>query len=249
MAQTEILYSDEKEKRVFINDFSLIAITSLVSIGLLSAFLQCTLTILLFAKHGAVFYSDQNSYSFAFLSDALRTDSVLANAWTLSFIPSLTIIVCVLTSYFWINQRFRLWACMQVAVTCFGSALTHFGLLLIIFFDNKKHNFHHCVGVAAAVGGFLIMHILIIHSDWEILRRTWHPSILIDSILIILALVSVIMFAATASLHDKTGMQICVLSEWVLLVILISLQLNLPARAVRIALYVTESNTSVGKSV
>jgi ABC-type Fe3+ transport system permease subunit len=114
------------------------------------------------------------------------------------------------------------------------------------------------LGVAAAVNGFLSMHILVIHSDWDMRRLTWHPSMICDSLLMVCAGLSVIVFAVTFILLSnidhwtywteyETLINVSVVAEWVLLVILMIMQLNLPARAVRIALHVAESDTSLKK--
>jgi len=181
-------------------------------------------------------------YQFAFLSDALRTNSILANAWTLSFFPSLTMILCSLYSYFkWHGMH------TQVTLTFISAFVTHLGLFLVIFFDNRQHNSQHLIGVAAAVGGILFMYIMVIHSDWEILRQTWHPNIVFDSILAIFAAVSVVVLAVTIGadhrdwVENPITVQVSVISEWVLLVILMVMQLTLPSRAVRIALFVAEA--------
>jgi hypothetical protein len=238
------------DHRVLRGDFSSIVVNSIVSIGLISAFIQISLTILLFAKHGAIFQDDQNLYSFAFLSDALRTNVVLANAWSLSFIPSLTLIFCVLSSYFWKTAKYKL-----LAFTFVSNVSTHLGLLLIIFFDNDTESVKHLWGVVAAVNGFIFMHLLVIHTDWETLRQTWHPSKRFDSVILVLTIASVGLFAVTflvlrdSNKHQNSLLTMSVLSEWILLVILMLLQLKLPARAVRIALDVAESNTSAVKAV
>ena len=243
---------DVTDERIIRHSFPIIVVTSVVSIGLLSAFLQISLTILLFAKHGAIFI-ENNNYSFSFLSDALRTNTVLANAWSLSFVPSLTMLLCVLTSYFRSENRIWRWR-----FTYFANTITHLGLLSLIFFDNVEYPSHHCFGVIAAVNGFLCMHLLVIHSDWDMLRLTWHPSMIFDSLLVIFAGVSVIVFGTTFLLLPYKDawtswteydilVNVSVIAEWVLLVVLMVMQLNLPARAVRIALYVAESDTSFQK--
>jgi hypothetical protein len=218
-------------ERLHRGDFSIVVITSLVSIGLLSAFSQLSLTLLLFAKHGAVFHTKNGSLYFAFLSDSLRTNSVLANAWVLSFIPSFTILVCVLTSYFWMYRRYAF-----VAVTCLTSIFAQLGLLFVIFFDNINHLEWHYVGVVIAVIGFLLMHVLLIHSDWAMLQKTWHPSIIFDSLLVFISTVGI--FTFSVSIFLPYAKNTSVIAEWILLIILMLLQLNLPARAVRIALHV-----------
>jgi hypothetical protein len=223
-------------------DFSIIVITSIVAIGLLSGFIQLSLTLLLFVKHGAVFQNLDDSLEFAFLSDALRENTVLANAWVLSFIPSFTILVCVLASYFWLYRRF-----VELLFMCITSFLAQLGLLFVVFFDNVNNEGLHLVGVTAVLVGFVVMHTQVIHCDWGLRQWTWHPSKIVDSVMLVLTMVSTVVFIwnfflpepANANAVLITPKNLCVLAEWVMLGSLMFFQLNLPARAVRIAMHIS----------
>jgi hypothetical protein len=227
--------------------FSIIVITSLVSIGLLSGFIQLSLTLLLFVKHGAVFQNPDDSLEFVFLSDALRENTVLANAWMFSFIPSFTILVCVLTSYFWLYRRF-----VELLFVYITSVAAQTGLIFIVFFDNIDHDELHLVGVTALMAGFTLMHVQVIHFDWGLLQLTWHPSKIVDIVMLMIALVSSVIFVWNVFLPwEKTANDVfistrnlCVLAEWVLLGALVFFQLNLPARAVRIAMHIARASST-----
>ncbi|KAJ1464835.1 hypothetical protein T484DRAFT_1757805 [Baffinella frigidus] len=217
--------------------FALVSVAVLVTIGLGAALTQFGLMIYAFGKWGFIW---TNGFTGApvlfFLSDMFVLNPGLAYAWAFAITPSVAIAVTIINTslardrLIWntmvhtCKPPYDLTKFVWVVAVC-----AQWGLALLAYFDLHNPSGLHYLGVGLFGVGGVVLNFWVVFLDYGIERATWHPAITFDRILTIISLVSLSLFVlGTRSLSAA--------SEWVVLLVMITLHALLPIRGARVVL-------------
>jgi hypothetical protein len=217
--------------------FAILSVSVLLTLGIVAAIMQCGMMLYAFGKWGPA--NEENGMIY-FLSDLFIFSRGLAYAWILSVIPSVAIAAIIVRTSIsrdriCRNDPVRKSAHLYDQVfdatnfIWFLVFLSNMGLLLISLFDMHHPTGLHFVGVGLFAACSAFLQFWVIYLDYTVDRPTWHPLYVFDGILVLLSFFSL----GTFSLGGAT---VSALSEWFVLILMITIHLFLPIRGSRIVL-------------
>ena len=217
--------------------FAILSVSVLIALGLGAALTQFGLMIYVFGKWGFVQQTNVTGTPVLyFLSDMFVLNPGLAYAWAFSIIPSVAIAATIIITS--IARDLVIWNYIidtykppynMTRFVWFVTICAQWGLALLSYFDLHHPSGMHYVGVALFGMAGVILNFWVLYLDYGIERASWHPVYTFDGLLTLISFIALIMFVfGTKSISAA--------SEWVVLLLMVTLHALLPFRGTRVVL-------------